>query len=315
MIRFASGLLLLLVSTFVLTPSAQVPQRDQPPAYVEAARLEAQLRAEITAEGLTPERARKLVSLLGRQGKAAEAIDVIEELGRLQAGDPKVHYLLVTYCEELVRKGQLTPDEKAGFIAKGLAAADRAIALDPQYAEAITYKNILLRHQARFEADPARQQALLAEADLLRNYAIQLLKERQLSGAASTPLPPGAPPPPPPPPPPSAPVVTPPCDRSMSATLQAPVRVGGNITPPTKIKDVRPVYPQLAQDARVQGVVIVEATIDEWGRVVQACVLRSIPLLDEAALQAVGQWEFTPTLLNGNPVPVIMTMTVNFTLQ
>jgi protein TonB len=309
-IRFASGLLLLLVTSLVLTPSAQVPQRDQPPAYIEAARLEAQLRGEIAAEGLTRERATKLASLLGRQGRTAEAIDVVEELGRVQAGDPTVHYLLVTYCEEVVRKGQLTPDEKAVFIAKGLAAADRAIALDPQYAEAITYKNILLRHQTRLEMDPARQQALIAEADRLRVYAMELLKERRASGAA-----PGVSGVPPPPPPPSAPIATPPCDRSVSATLQAPVRVGGNIRPPTKVHDVRPVYPIEAQDARVQGVVIVEATIDESGRVVQACVLRSIPMLDEAALQAVGQWEFTPTLLNGNPVPVIMTVTVNFTLQ
>jgi TonB family protein len=310
-IRFASGLLLLSVSPFVLTPATQVPQRDQPPAYIEAARLEAQLRAEIAADGLTSERATKLASLLVRQGKTADAVEVIEELGRVQAGDRTVHYLLVTYCEELVRKGQLTPGEKAAYTAKGIAAADRAIALDPQYMEAITYKNILLRHQARLETDPARQQALIAEADRLRSHAIELVKERQLSGAAATPLPPGAPPPPPPPPPPGAP----PCDRSVSATLQAPIRVGGNIAPPTKVKDVRPVYPTEAQDARIQGVVIIEATIDESGRVVQACVLRSIPQLDEAALQAVGQWEFTPTLLNGNPVPVIMTVTVNFTLQ
>jgi TonB family protein len=78
--------------------------------------------------------------------------------------------------------------------------------------------------------------------------------------------------------------------------LQAPIRVGGNIKAPTKVKDVRPMYPLEEQAARVQGVVILEATIDESGRVVQACVLRSIPQLDEAALQAVGQWEFTPTL-------------------
>lgn len=95
----------------------------------------------------------------------------------------------------------------------------------------------------------------------------------------------------------------------------APIRVGGNIKPPTKIRDVRPVYPQEAQDARIQGVVIVEATIDGAGRIREARVLRSIPMLDEAALEAVRQWEFTPTLLNGVPVPVIMTMTVNFTLQ
>jgi protein TonB len=91
--------------------------------------------------------------------------------------------------------------------------------------------------------------------------------------------------------------------------------VGGAIKPPTKTKDVRPVYPAIAQSARVQGVVIVEATIGPDGRVAEAKVLRSIPLLDAAALDAVKQWQFTPTLLNGTAVPVIMTVTVNFTLQ
>jgi periplasmic protein TonB len=106
-----------------------------------------------------------------------------------------------------------------------------------------------------------------------------------------------APPPPPPPPP------------------TQPVRVGGNIKPPTRIKNVTPTYPPIAQSARVQGVVIIEATIGPNGRVTDARVLRSIPLLDSAALDAVRQWEYTPTLLNGVPVPVIMTVTVNFTLQ
>lgn len=93
------------------------------------------------------------------------------------------------------------------------------------------------------------------------------------------------------------------------------VRVGGNIRQPMKMVDVKPVYPDLAQKARVQGVVIVEALIGQDGRVEGARVLRSIPLLDQAALDAVRQWEFNPTLMNGVPVPVIMTLTVNFTLQ
>ena len=91
--------------------------------------------------------------------------------------------------------------------------------------------------------------------------------------------------------------------------------MGGNIKPPTKTKDVRPQYPSIAQSARVQGVVSVEATVGPDGRVAEARVLRSIPLLDQAALDAVKQWIFTPTLLNGTAVPVIMTVTVNFTLQ
>jgi protein TonB len=65
----------------------------------------------------------------------------------------------------------------------------------------------------------------------------------------------------------------------------------------------------------VQGVVILEAVIGEDGTVQNVRVLRSKPLLDDAAVEAVRQWRFTPTLLNGQPVPVVMTVTVAFTLN
>jgi protein TonB len=106
----------------------------------------------------------------------------------------------------------------------------------------------------------------------------------------------GIPPPPPPPPP-------------------QVVRVGGDIKEPKKIQDKKPVYPQIAQTAKVQGVVIIEATIGKDGSVKDAKILRSVALLDQAAIDAVKQWKFTPTLLNGVPVEVLMTVTVNFTLQ
>lgn len=93
------------------------------------------------------------------------------------------------------------------------------------------------------------------------------------------------------------------------------VRIGGAVRAPTKLRDVKPVYPQEAQEARVQGVVIIETRIEGDGRVSAAQVLRSIPMLDAAALEAVKQWEFQPTLLNGVPTPVIMTVTVQFSLQ
>jgi periplasmic protein TonB len=109
----------------------------------------------------------------------------------------------------------------------------------------------------------------------------------------------------PPPPPPPAPAVTP----------RAPVPVGGVIKPPAKTRDVSPVYPPIAQAARVQGIVIIEATISPAGNVQDTRVLRSIPMLDAAALDAVRQWEYTPTLLNGVPVAVVMTVTVNFQLR
>jgi TonB family protein len=97
------------------------------------------------------------------------------------------------------------------------------------------------------------------------------------------------------------------------AKLVVPLRIGGQIKPPVKIKDVKPVYPAIAQSARVAGAVTIEATIGPDGKVIDAKVVRSIPLLDQAALDAVRQWEYTPTLLNGVPVPVLVTVTINFT--
>jgi periplasmic protein TonB len=108
-----------------------------------------------------------------------------------------------------------------------------------------------------------------------------------------------APPPPPPPPP------------QETRT----VRPGGQIKQPTKVHDAAPVYPAIAQAARVQGIVIIQATIGVDGAVVDATVLRSVPLLDQAALAAVRQWRYSPTRLNGEPVAVVMTVTVNFELR
>jgi len=93
------------------------------------------------------------------------------------------------------------------------------------------------------------------------------------------------------------------------------VRVGGDIREPRKVVEVAPVYPELAMKAGVQGIVIVEATIDTRGRVVGATVLKGVPMLDDAALEAVRKWVYTPTLLDGVPTPVIMTVTVRFTLK
>ena len=92
----------------------------------------------------------------------------------------------------------------------------------------------------------------------------------------------------------------------------APVRVGGNIRTPARIQDAEPAMPAVALQAGVRGVVILEVTIAADGHVGSAKVLRSIPLLDAAAVEAALKWRYEPTLLNGAPVPVIMTVTVNF---
>ena len=92
------------------------------------------------------------------------------------------------------------------------------------------------------------------------------------------------------------------------------MRVGGQIQAPVRTQYTAPLYPAIAQAARVQGTVIIEAIIGPEGRVQDVRVLRSIPLLDQAATDAVRQWVYTPTRLNGVPVAVIMTVTVTFTL-
>ena len=91
-----------------------------------------------------------------------------------------------------------------------------------------------------------------------------------------------------------------------------PVRVGGHIQPPRKIRHVDPAYPELARRAGVTGMVILECVIDREGRIRSVGVLRGHPLLDAAATEAVRQWTYRPTLLNGVPVEIVMTVTVRF---
>jgi TonB family protein len=90
------------------------------------------------------------------------------------------------------------------------------------------------------------------------------------------------------------------------------VRVGGAVRSPAKLKDVPPVYPAMAKSARIGGTVHIEATIGPDGKVADAKVVKSAPLLDQAALDAVTQWEYAPTRVKGVAVPVIITVAINF---
>ncbi len=226
-----------------------------------------------------------------RQGQFDKTIEALQSAADLTPSDPASHQIIATYYwEKAFKDRMLSPEVKAQYIDAGIAATDRALSAKADYVEALTYKNILLRMKSQAEPDAAKRAALIAEADALKAQAMELNKTT--STAAAPAGAPGAPPPP-----------------------GAPIRVGGDVKTPTKIQHVNPVYPQEAQEAKVSGMVIIEATIDIEGSVETTKVLRSVPMLDQAALDAVKQWRFTPTILNGAPVPVIMTVTVNFTLQ
>jgi protein TonB len=109
---------------------------------------------------------------------------------------------------------------------------------------------------------------------------------------------------PPPPPPPAPPVVK-----------AEPIRQGGIVQAANPISRVNPVYPSLARQARVQGIVVMEAVISREGLIESLRVVNGHPLLNQAAVDAVRQWKYRPTMLNGEAVEVITTVTVTFTLN
>lgn len=105
---------------------------------------------------------------------------------------------------------------------------------------------------------------------------------------------------------------------SLAPQLPPPVKprpVGGDIRPPERLVFKAPAYPPLAQAARIEGTVILEAVIDAQGVVQDVTVLRSVPMLDRAAIDAVRQWRYSPTRLNGVAIPIVMSVTVTFSIR
>jgi len=105
----------------------------------------------------------------------------------------------------------------------------------------------------------------------------------------------------PPPPPPAPPTV-----------VHEPVRIGGQVSAPALVKRVEPAYPAIAQLAAIDGIVILDAIVDEHGRIQSVKVLRGHPLLARAATQAVEQWEYEPLKLNGSPTAFELTVSLWF---
>jgi len=101
--------------------------------------------------------------------------------------------------------------------------------------------------------------------------------------------------------------------RPTTPLLQAPVRITGQMAPPTLPNRVEPVYPPAASFVHLSGVVVLEVVVDAQGRVDSVKVLRSRhPLLDNAAIEALKQWRYSPLVLNGRTTPFILSVTFNF---
>ena len=214
---------------------------------------------------------------------------------------PETYHTRATeYYEKATKDAALTPDEKATALRNVITSEDRALAINADYVPSLIYKNLALRTLAAMSTDAQEQQEMIKEADELRDKALALRR------AAGIPDPPAL-----------AGNNAPPMPDGFREAVERlhPLRVGGNIQTPMKTHDVKPIYPLEARDAGVQGVIIIEALLNAEGRVEDARILKSIPMLDAAALEAVRQWEYMPTLLNGQPVPFMVTVTVNFTLS
>ena len=100
-----------------------------------------------------------------------------------------------------------------------------------------------------------------------------------------------------------------------AATIDVRGKGDEKVKPPKLVKEVQPVYPEEARKAGVEGVVILEGTTDTYGRVVDAKVLRGVPQLDQAAVDALKQWVYEPMVIDGKPKPVVFTVTMRFKLD
>jgi TonB family protein len=245
----------------------------------------------------------------------------LESCVPLQPRDLALRYeLAATYWLAASRNPGLADADKRRLADAGLVHAEHALRANPRLDDVLVARRLLLELKANATAEPAAraQYQEQAEATVARRRELLARGEVETSGSKG-----GFVPPPPPPPPPAPAQVAPPAARAprpapalpVPPPPPGPVRVGGAIKEPKKLKNAAPVYPDIAKQARVQGVVILEVTISPQGKITDVAVLRGIPLLDAAAIEAVRQWEYTPTLLNGVPVPVIMTVTVNFRLS
>ena len=286
--------------------SAQVP-RDTPPPSVVNAQRERELKAAINAGTATKATYVELAAVLTRLGNRLEAIDAMRGAASIEPQTAEEHHRVAVMLWDFTRtETTLDASVRKALFEQGIADENRALLLQPDYKEALTYKNILLRLAASATADPVEQKRLIDEADAIRNQVIAMQKASQANAPSTAPASPAAAP---------SPFIgfAEPFEQSLARLT--PIRVGGNVKAPVKVTDVKPVYPPDAMTARVQGVVIIETIVGPDGSIENARVLRPVPMLSDAALAAASQWRFTPTELNGTPVAVMLTVTVNFTLS
>jgi TonB family protein len=182
------------------------------------------------------------------------------------------------------------------MIEDGITNLNKALEIDPAYDDAMAYMNLLIRERADLRDSPEEYRSDIKEAEQWYQKALAAKRTAQTTAhnqARFPPLPPA---------------------RSTSDSAPTRIRVGGNVQAPNLIQKVDPVYPPLAVQARIQGTVHFTAIIGKDGRILNLQLIGGHPLLVQAAQDAVKQWVYKPTDLNGTPVEVVTQVDVQFTL-
>jgi tetratricopeptide (TPR) repeat protein len=126
-----------------------------------------------------------LAAFYDRQGEFDKTINALNERAQHEPNNPEAHHVIATYYwNEAYKNFKLKDADKIKYIQAGIDEVDKALALKPDYFEALTYKNLLLRLEANVEKDPTKQQALLRQADQLRDKAQELQKQKAAAAAA-----------------------------------------------------------------------------------------------------------------------------------
>jgi len=184
------------------------------------------------------------------------------------------------------------------LVSDGIENLQRAIDIDPEYVDALIYMNLLIRERASL-ADTAEQyQSDIALADDWVRKSVEAKKSNGTPGQTGEPAPP-----------------PPPATEQPRPRTPARIRVGGNVQAANLIRKVVPVYPEEAKKAHIQGTVRFQVIIAREGVIKEIHLVSGDPALAQAAQDAVQQWVYKPTLLNGQPVEVVTNVDVNFTLH
>lgn len=187
-------------------------------------------------------------------------------------------------------------DQCSSTIEDGISELQRAIELDPEYDDAMAYMNLLLRERADMRETAEEYRRDVESADQWVHKTLELKRKKQGATQDSSRM-----------------AADTPSDPSSSRPSR--IRVGGNAQESKLVERVSPVYPQVARESRIQGTVRFSVVIDGAGRIKTVELVSGHPLLVPPALEAVKQWVYKPTLLNGEPVEVITQIDVNFVLD